>query len=535
MMRSLFAGVSALKNHQIRMDVIGSNIANVNTAGYKGSRVTFRELMSQTMSDAAAPQGTRGGINPMQVGLGSSLATITVQHTQGNTETTGIATDLAIEGDGYFILEDGSDRYFTRAGMFDVDQLGNLVSAVNGYRVIGWQADAAGNIDTSRPTSALSIPKGATIDPRPSTEIVYGGNLDATQNGALSFSESTIEIHHTSGKSANLTLNVTPTGNFNEYAWEVNASVGTLTGETKGRLILAPDGSVTAILGSDGNPLPGLGDITLDLGDGDTVTIRPPQVGDADGGSFSWDLDNDGTMDDAVSGSYTPPEERVTTISVYDSLGNRHEVITRFYKVGDNSWEWIAEDLAGNPLTVTGGVPGQPGTILFGPTGRMVAQTGSIVLGPFGGSEMLMIEPDFRGISQYGEPATVQAASQDGYAAGTLKSFSIDARGVINGSFSNGLTRPLGQLAIAAFTNPAGLKRAHDTLFQASNNSGTPRISQAGTGELGAIKSGALEMSNVDLSSEFTNMIVTQRGFQANSRIITTSDEMLQELVNLKR
>ena len=534
-MRSLFAGVSALKNHQIRMDVIGNNIANVNTAGYKGSRVTFRDLMSQTLRDAAAPQGMRGGMNPMQVGLGAGLAAITVQHTQGNTETTGVETDLAIEGNGFFVLSNGNDQYYSRAGMFDIDDSGNLVSSVNGFRVMGWQADVSGNIDTRAALTPLTIPKGAAIDPASSTRITYAGNLDATQNGTLLYLESPVEINHPSGQNVRLSFAITPTGNFNEFRWNVATNTGALVGETSGILQLAPDGSVASVLDSNGNPLPAPGDIVLDLGGGEQMTIRPPQIGDANGGSFGWDLDNDGNIDDESLGDYTRPEARVTSITVYDSLGNPRDVITRFYKVGNNSWEWTAEDAAGNPLTVTGGVPGQPGTIVFGPTGGIISQTGQIELGPIGGGGTVRIEPDFSAVTQYAEDASVQAARQDGHPAGTLKSFGIDANGVINGSFSNGITMALGQVAIATFANPAGLKRTQDTMYEISSNSGMPRIGEAGTGENGVIRSGALEMSNVDLSSEFTNMIITQRGFQANSRIITASDEMLQELVNLKR
>ena len=532
-MRSLFAGVTALKNHQVRMDVIGHNIANVNTAGFKASRVTFRELMSQAVRDAAAPQGGRGGLNPMQVGLGSSVATISVQHTQGNTETTGIETDLAIEGNGFFVLGNGNDRYYTRAGMFDIDDSGNLVSTVNGYMVLGWQADALGNINTNTTPGPISIPKGASIPPLATSEIVFAGNLDATNNGALRYlPESPVEIIHPTAGTIRLSFTLVPTGNFNEFKWSLSADTGTLNGPTAGTLRLGADGSVLQIVDTAGNAL---SPITLDLGGGNEIGILTPQVGDPSGGTLAWDIDGDGNPEGQAQGVYTPPEERVTSIAVYDSLGNSRNVIIRFYKVGNNSWEWMAEDEAGNLLTVNGGVQGARGTLVFDPRGGVISRSGSIVLPPLGGGEIVTIQPDFSAITQYGEAATVIAASQNGYPAGTLKTFSIDAYGVINGSFSNGLTRQLGQIAIATFTNPAGLIKAQDTLYRISTNSGAPRIGVAGLNENGVIKSGSLEMSNVDLSTEFTNMIITQRGFQANSRIITASDEMLQELVNLKR
>ncbi len=225
-----------------------------------------------------------------------------------------------------------------------------------------------------------------------------------------------------------------------------------------------------------------------------------------------------------VGATYTPPPEHVTTIEVFDSLGNTHEVITTFQKVGENRWSWTVQSPASGS-----------GEIVFDDRGRVVSTTGSITIPGLGGAQSVQITPDFSQITQFGEPATAVANSQDGYGAGVLKSFGIDANGVIVGSFSNGLDRQLGQIALATFANPAGLIKTGETLFKVSSNSGQAVIGAAGTGMRGSINSGALEMSNVDLSQEFTDMIVTQRGFQANSRVITTSDEMLQELVNLKR
>jgi len=202
--------------------------------------------------------------------------------------------------------------------------------------------------------------------------------------------------------------------------------------------------------------------------------------------------------------------------------------VTRFIKTGDNVWDWVAEDNFGTQI---GG-----GTLTFDTSGRLIAQTGIISFTPPGGAAApVEIVPDFSGIYQVAEPSTAQAKDQNGYAAGTLSDISIDSRGVINGMFSNGIHRQLGQVALASFVNPAGLAKAGNNLYVVTPNSGQPVVGAAGTGDLGDIQSGRLEMSNVDLSQEFTNMIITQRGFQANSRIITTSDELLQELVNLKR
>src|SRR5690606_20258960 len=250
MMRSLFAGVSALRYHQVRMDVIGNNIANVNTIGYKGSRVTFKELLSQTIRDASAPQGNRGGINPTQIGLGVDLGAITTYHTQGNPQVTGIATDLTIQGDGFFILANGPERFYTPAGMFDIDSAGNLVSLTTGLKVLGWVADETGRIDTNAPLREVVIPKGATIDPLATTGITYEGNLDSRVNGSWTLPQSTFVIEQ-NGQSVELTIEIVPTGNFNEYEVVLRASSGEFTAvgssdasEWKGTIRLDADGTV---------------------------------------------------------------------------------------------------------------------------------------------------------------------------------------------------------------------------------------------------------------------------------------------------
>ncbi|MFS8653442.1 MAG: flagellar hook protein FlgE [Limnochordia bacterium] len=511
MMRSLFAGVSALRYHQVRMDVIGNNIANVNTVGYKSSRVTFKDLLSQTLRDASAPQNNRGGTNPFQVGLGVNLGAIHTYHTQGNSQATGVATDLAIEGDGYFILSNGPERFYTRAGMFDLDRDGNLVSLTTGLKVLGWVADQNGVIDTNAPLREIVIPKGATIDPRATSQIVYTGNLDSRDNGSIVLQESTRQIT-VDGETYQLTFKVTSTGNFNEFQWTVTVT------DSSGAVVDSKSG--TFATDSSGVPI-GTEDVALDIDGDSTVNLRRGSSLDA---LFEVTSDSTDSPVTLVGATYTPPPEHVTTIEVFDSLGNTHEVITTFQKVGENRWSWTVQSPASGS-----------GEIVFDDRGRVVSTTGSITIPGLGGAQSVQITPDFSQITQFGEPATAVANSQDGYGAGVLKSFGIDANGVIVGSFSNGLDRQLGQIALATFANPAGLIKTGETLFKVSSNSGQAVIGAAGTGMRGSINSGALEMSNVDLSQEFTDMIVTQRGFQANSRVITTSDEMLQELVNLKR
>ncbi|MFS8640194.1 MAG: flagellar hook protein FlgE [Symbiobacteriaceae bacterium] len=397
MMRSMYAAISGLRNHQLRMDVIGNNIANVNTVGYKASRVTFRELFSQTLRGASAPTNQRGGTNPLQVGLGTALAGIDVIHQPGNAQSTGVPTDMAIEGDGFFVLQDPRGGYvYSRAGDFRLDAQGYLVNA-DGLQVLGWQAAQNGTLPPPDPTNldAIQIPVDLMMPAQASTQITWSANLDAS------------------------------------------AAANT------------------------------------------TVT---------------------------------------RAIDVYDSLGNKYTLTFTFTKRGSNQWDWS--------VTAPSGFSGS-GTLTFNSTGGLQTGGSANVTGP------VNLTLDFNRVTQYAGESTIEGLA-DGYAAGELMGFTVDASGTITGTFSNGRTQPIAQVALAVFANPGGLLR-DGSLYRVSNNSGAPQIGVAGTGGRGTVAPGSLEMSNVDLAREFVDMIVTQRGFQANTRVITTSDEMLQELVNLKR
>lgn len=527
-MRSLFAGVTALRNHQIKMDVIGNNIANVNTMGFKRSNVSFQDLVSQTMRDASGPQQDRGGVNPLQVGLGSALASISVEHTPGNPQLTGVETNLAIEGDGFFVLGSGMERFYTRAGLFDVDVDGSLVSAGNGYKVMGWTADQNGRIDTSSSIDQVIIPKDGTISPAATTSITFQGNLNAQWSSSLSYvpAEVTVEGADQNEYTIDYTIDRASTDTANDWTWTVQITddSGNAVASISGRLQLSPDGTVTQIEADNpGDLVDGI--YTLHSGGNTILHVRAPQIGSQEGGAFSISTTGtaEGDFNEARSYGF-PPQHRRTSIEVFDSLGNPRNVFVDMVKYGDNRWQWIA----------AGEAEGF-GFIEFDSNGRFVSQSGQITLNGGPGANDLSITPDFSGLVQYGDESTAMAAHQDGYPAGTLQRFSIDIRGVITGAFSNGVNRVLGQIAMATFANPGGLIKAGESMYQQSSNSGNAQIGAPDSESRGKIASGVLEMSNVDLSAEFTDMIITQRGFQANSRIITTSDEMLQELVNLKR
>ena len=420
MMRSLFSGVSGLKNHQTRMDVIGNNIANVNTTGFKASRVNFQDILSQTLQGASAAQGNTSGTNPMQIGLGMGLASIDTLFTDGSVQSTGKQTDLAIQGQGFFVVSDngGTNQYYTRAGNFDFDSAGNYNLPGTGLQVMGYDVDkATGVVDTSKLVPITITEAEKTMPPKASSDLTFTNNLSADA---------------------------------------VAASAG------------------------------------------------PPAVA--------------ATM---VTGTFT----------VYDSLSKEHTINTTFTKTASNTWSFAATDAAGTTLTVSP----SSSTIKFKTDGTIdtTSLPTQIAYSPTGANAMTL-KLDFSGLTQYGGESTLKT-NADGYPQGSLTKTTIGSTGRITGTFDNGQSQDLGQVALASFTNPAGLDKAGETLFVKSSNSGTVSVGIPGSGGMGSTTSGSLEMSNVNLSDEFSNMIITQRGFQANSKIITTSDEMLEILANLKR
>ncbi|MCX8130317.1 MAG: flagellar hook protein FlgE [Clostridia bacterium] len=441
MMRSMFSGVSGLRAHQTRMDVIGNNVANVNTVGFKSGRVTFQEVFNQTLKGAGAPdQATgRGGQNPMQVGLGIGVGAVDTIVTRGSLQRTDNPTDLSIEGEGFFVVQGGSgDTYrFTRAGNFGVDKLGNLVTG-NGMNVLGWQE--------------------------------YTRNTD----GSYEYNtEKTIEP-------------------INLYSDKYN----------KNKRMIAAKATANAVFAGN-------------LNAGASALGASATVADA---QFS------------------------VPMTIYDSLGNDYKVNVKFWKVsstggsgGITNWNWSI-DTGSGPST-----SGSTGTIQFDTEGKIIVGSGntpSVTFSPASsvGASDFPVTLDFTKLTMYAADSSAKPTNIDGYPTGNLVTFNIGADGVLTGIYSNGQQQPLGMVALASFENPAGLQKVGDNLFIPTTNSGDFKKGlKAGSEGVGMMNPGTLEMSNVDLSKEFTDMIVTQRGFQANSRIITTSDEMLQELVNLKR
>ncbi len=460
MMRALFSGVAGLKTHQTRMDVIGNNIANVNTTAYKSQSMTFRDLMYQTTQAAsgANPVTGVGGINARQIGLGSKTGAIkTAISTQGAAQSTNDPFDIMITGSSFFIVSNGVENYFTRDGSFYVDGAGNLAMTSTGYNVMGWQVDPdnANNIkkDTVTPLRVMTT-ENMTYPPEATTKATVSGVIDKNDT----------DINSTSGRIMNLEFY-----DNQGYKYTARMSIHAVNGDLGQFYVQLDD-----ILDSDGNTI--IGTNGIDAAD---ITLSSTAVAGAGGlGSAALNYVNGSGTFENVGGTAGTAGNSTITLQFTD--------IPNFQN----------------------------------------------------------IEIDFSGTFNYNKngTSTVEAISGDannlgaGRKIGEMSGIDIQKDGMIYAYYDNGQRRLLGQIAVANFANPSGLSKTGDNLYSSTANSGDfDGIGDDITEDGGYMESGILEMSNVDLASEFTEMITTQRGFQANSRIITVSDTLLEELTNLKR
>jgi flagellar hook protein FlgE len=420
MLRSLFSAISGLQAHQTKMDVVGNNIANVNTVGYKSQTTVFEDTLSQILRNGSAPTATTAGTNPASVGLGVKVGDITTNFSQGSTQSTGRSTDFLISGDGFFITQAGNEKLYTRAGSFDIDATGRLVTA-DGAILQGWMPDpTTGAVNTNGPVAPLTIPFGSIMSPAVTQAGALNGNLPADSTGP------------------------TP-----------------------------------------GNPV-------------------------------------------------------VVATTMYDSLGDAHQ-ITYTFKPTTTANGWTVSVTSENnvdlitPMTAINFDPTTGAIKPPSPTALTLNPASDPKLAP---SWTGTVAVDLKQMSQFGGKTTLavtDGVAKTGNAMGTLQSFALGNDGSITGVYSNGLRKQIGQLALASFANPGGLTKAGNSSYRVADNSGSPNIGVAGSGGRGTLTAGALEMSNVDLSQEFTGLIIAQRGFQANSKVITTSDQILNELVNMKQ
>jgi flagellar hook protein FlgE len=429
----MYTGISGLSVYGSALSVIGNNIANINTVGFKTAHVTFADLYSMALTHSAVGQ--------LEVGRGVRMSSIDQLFTQGSLESTGSATDMAIQGDGFFIVDDGTGNAYTRAGNFVFDKDGRLVNP-DGLAVQGW---------TLNPTTGLPA-----------------GTL-----GDLIFTTTAVPASATQNSSVAVNLDSSSTANLGGPAFD-------------------PTSTTTA----------------------------------ADTSNYS------------------------TSYAAYDTLGNSHMVTVYFRKTADNAWSWYA---CVDGSEITGGTPGQleveaQGTLTFDTSGRLDNETTAASDFDFiGAAQDQTISFDFGtsitgesgtgldGTTQFAENSSTYVVTQDGYASGILDRLIVNSDGILTGKFSNGEAQNLAQIALARFPSPWGLASAGGNLYVETNDSGQALINAPGTSGLGTIASNSLEMSNVDLASEFVDMIRMQQAFTANSKIITTTDEMLDQVVNLKR
>lgn len=412
MSSSILTAASALRNHQTYMNVIANNIANMNTVGFKSSNILFQDMLSRSLSAGAAPTENRGGLNPMQIGLGMQVGSITTNMGQGILQSTGRPQDLALTGSGFFVYAGAQQPIYSRDGSLGMDAAGNLVNLGTGLRVQGWTADDNGTVNTAQAITDLNIPIGAPMAAVATSGVDLSGNLDASA---------------------------------------------------------------------------------------------------------------------AVNDSIT------TTVQFYDSLGGLNALELSFVKTAANTWRVDLDPAAGTNVALSAPAPS---TVTFNERGQLIAPadgkisfTGTLT----NGAANVNIALNIGSLSQLESPGADQlyVTNQNGRAPGQMIDFNISDSGEVVAIYSNGLLKTLGQLAIAEFVNPSALLKAGQNGYTVSNNSGDAQIVQAG--ERTTISAGFLELSNVDLTLEFSEMIRAQRGFQANSRVVTSSDEMIQELVNLVR
>jgi flagellar hook protein FlgE len=555
MSNALSSGVTGLQAHQTMLDISGNNLANVSTTAFKASRVTFAELLSQTLKKASAPTDSVGGTNPQQMGSGVGIAGIMPNMTQGNIVTTGNPLDLALEGEGYFVLSDGEQNLFTRAGAFAVDADSSLVDPTNGYRVqrIGTVGEAdgfqiSGDQDIHVPFDA-SMPASAT------TEMIVSGNLSSDASMSTSDTQViTSDLAYTTGggTSAELTTEID----------QLDQYTGTLTSGTISFSGYDSDGTSYSGVGYDlsidgTTTVGGLVDhLNNNVLTGATASLVNGQIRITDDTSgysrtdITMSYVGDGTLDvpgyfelSTVGGEEVKP----VNITVYDSQGGRHVLAASFVRTDTaNTWDMVLTSITGDIDNITmdnrrieditfdagdGSYAGLSGSdtaefVMSFAYNPGASQTVTVDMGTVGRLD---------GLTQFAGNSTAVARDQDGYAAGRLSTITVSNEGVLIGAFSNGIKKDIATLQIALFQNPAALESKGGGFFLSSANSGEAMATQAMTGGAGTIHGGSLEKSNADVATEFVNMIQAQNGFQANARTIRVANEVLRELTNLIR
>lgn len=556
LLNSMLSGISGLKNHQVMMDVVGNNISNVNTVGYKASRVTFADSLNQMIKSSKSSGNSSGGLNASQIGLGSKVGSIDRNWTQGTTESTNIDTNLALKGNAMFIVKSSGTTSYTRAGNFKFDEKGYLVSSENGAKVQGKVANSLGEIPSGNALTDVKVDLNQKLPAVATSKVTWAGNLSSTTEvpktktraatiygnidsdtavggSVAGYSQA---IYNDLGTQYSLDSNWTKTAdNTWTFSWKVQKGGVDVAGSS---------GSITGLKFEDNS-----GKWTLDAAskakfDGTANKISVP------GDYLNFTIDStlvsqtssSSSIDVSDSVGVESENSKKTTgaVTIYDSLGNSHTLSLSFLKVGDNKWRYDA-----SVGSTSGNLYNNYGIIDFNSDGTIKSMnppTAQIEFDPSGGaSKDQMVTLDlgsigkFNGITQSSSESSISATEQDGSASATLLNLNVDEYGVIEGVFSNGETKSLAKVMVANFANRDGLVSTGDNMYSVSANSGAALVQDLGESSGTTVQSQRLEQSNVDLSDEFTKMIVAQRGFQANSRVITTSDSILQEITNLVR
>jgi flagellar hook protein FlgE len=559
---ALSSGVTGLQAHQQMLDVAGNNIANVNTTSFKASRTGFAELLSQTLAQASQPTDQVGGTNPQQMGSGVGVVSITPNMTQGSIVNTGNPLDMALEGEGYFVVSSGEQQLYTRAGAFGVDENGNLVDPATGYRVqrIGLTGEADGFQVTG--DSNIRIPYDVALPATATSEVTFTGNLSADAAGTARAQSLSSSISYTTEEGTEA-LDTTQIDQLDQFSGGSGTNgqlgagqTGTITfsgynkdgSDLSAGLTLTVTGTTTMANLVDHLNNNVLTDATASFANG---KIR---ITDNETGYSKTDI----AMSYSGSGSLeTPPyfemtsvggnESKNVNIAVYDTQGGKHVLSASLVRTDTiNTWDMVLTSMTGNVLQIdpadrrVNGLTFDPQSGAFmGIAGAESAefvvsfthdathsQTLSLDLGTVG---------SFDGLTQFAGNSTAVAREQNGYGAGNLSAVSVSAEGVLIGAFTNGVKKDLATLAVALFRNPAGLQSAGNGYFAPSANSGGAVATQAGSTGAGSIHGSALEKSNADVATEFVSLIEAQNGFQANARTIRVANDILRELTSLIR
>lgn len=512
-MGSFSSALSGLNSASTDLSVISNDLANLNTVAYKSSDANFQDLFYQQI-------GSSSSGNPQEVGSGVTVGSISSEFKEGTISATGVPTDVAINGDGFFVINKGGEQEFTRAGNFSISSDGHLLAS-DGGEVMGYPA-VNGVVNSNQSIAPLLIPSGLTVPPKPSSQ--FSLTLSLNSSGGTAVSAASQQTG--SGITPATVLKTGTTLNFTDGT--NNFTYTAAAGDTLNSVVTAINANANFTAAIAGSSL----DITAK--NGQSLSFTANTLTDAATSTTSESFLASGTAQQA--GSFSTP------VTVYDALGGTHVLTANFTKTASNTWNYAltipAADLGqtGNPVTV------KSGTLTFNGNGQLTSPTGNVAVNINGladGASNLALNwnlSDPSGnplLSQVSGPSSTYSTQTDGYSSGSLQTFSVAANGTIQGVFSNGATLALGQVALASFTNVQGLLKTGSNSYLASLSSGQATIGAPNTGGLGAVTGGALEQSNVDIANEFSHLILAQRDYQANAQTVTTLDQVSQYAINM--